>query len=62
MASILKKGLEYEIAWLNKTLDVYRKALNIAIKYENKEKEGEYKKEIEKITEQLNQISEKQCM
>lgn len=61
MASIFKKDKDREeIVWLNKSLKIYKKALDIAIKYGNKKKEEEYKKEIDKITEQLNllQINE----
>ena len=60
--TLINKDIQQEIIWLNKSLEVYKNALDIAMKYGNKEKEEEYKKEIEKITEQLNQISEKQCM
>ena len=52
-------NIEEESLWLSKSLDAYEKALKIAIKYDNKEKIKEYKKEIDILRKEINILKEK---
>lgn len=52
-------NIKEELLWLNKSLDAYEKALKIAIKYDNKEKIKEYKKEIDILKKEINILKEK---
>ena len=52
-------NMKEELLWLSKSLDAYEKALKIAIKYDNKEKIKEYKKEIDILKKEINILKEK---
>lgn len=51
-----QKKISEEIKWIKSSIKTYQDGLKIAIKYENKEKEEEYRKEIIGLLKKLSKI------
>lgn len=52
----MESTLKDDIIWLERTIEAYQNALDVAISRGNKEKEIEYKTEINKAKEEMELI------